>query len=210
MSNRILIFGDSIVWGACDEEGGWTTRVKRLIDKKRLTEGYSSSVYPLGISGDTTEDLLKRFNNETKARLDEDSNLVIIFAIGINDTQVDIKGLVNKISVEEFRENIKELVNQARKHTQDIIFIGLTPVDQRVNPMSWKPTHAYLNEQVAKYNRALQNVVKTQGVPFIELYSEMLMENYMKLLEDGLHPNTKGHEFIYNKVIKYLEENEIV
>ena len=84
---QILIFGDSITWGAWDEEGGWAQRFKKEIDKKAITANFTSyhSVYNLGISGDNTNDLLERFESETQRRLDEGEEAIILFAIGIND-----------------------------------------------------------------------------------------------------------------------------
>src|SRR5476651_375488 len=104
MNTRILIFGDSITWGAVDEDGGgWAQRIKQYVDKKTLTPGYASSVYVLGVSGDTTEDLLKRFNSEVQSRLDDESNLMIVFAIGTNDSYIEIKSQENQVSKETFR-----------------------------------------------------------------------------------------------------------
>jgi lysophospholipase L1-like esterase len=54
----ICVFGDSITWGAYDpERGGWVNRLRNDLEKKEIES------YNLGISGDTTADLLKRFNS---------------------------------------------------------------------------------------------------------------------------------------------------
>ena len=63
MEQTICIFGDSIAWGASDLEfGGWVARLRNYLE----TEKYDSSIYNCSISGDSTQDLLKRFSNETK------------------------------------------------------------------------------------------------------------------------------------------------
>ena len=60
----ICIFGASITWGACDpENGGWATMIKNYYEEKD-----GRSVYVLGVSGDTTEGLLKRLEIEALAR----------------------------------------------------------------------------------------------------------------------------------------------
>ena len=72
----ICVFGDSIAWGASDsEKGGWVERLKIYMGEHR-----SGNVYNLGVSGDTTNDLLERFEQEAKARESD----VIIFAVGTN------------------------------------------------------------------------------------------------------------------------------
>jgi lysophospholipase L1-like esterase len=211
MDTRILIFGDSITWGAVDEDGGgWAQRIKQYVDKKTLTPDYASSVYVLGVSGDTTDELLKRFNSEVQARLDEEADLMLIFAIGTNDSYIDVKSQRNQVSRETFRQNLRELIHHAKKYTQNILFLGLAPVDQRVNPMPWKPTHAYLIEEIAKYNDTLRETAEKEGVTFLDLFSKMSEENYRKLLFDGLYPNTEGHKYIYNFVIESLIDKSVV
>ena len=58
MEKIINIFGDSIAWGAYDEMGGWANRLKQYFSEDK--ENYIE-VYNLGVSGDNSEKLLKRF-----------------------------------------------------------------------------------------------------------------------------------------------------
>jgi lysophospholipase L1-like esterase len=81
---QILVFGDSNTWGAWDrEKGGWVNRLRLFLDR----EGDDVFLYNLGISDNTTQDVLGRFEFETKQRMKEDPDLVIIFDIGSNDSQ---------------------------------------------------------------------------------------------------------------------------
>jgi len=81
MRKKICVFGDSITWGAGDrEKGGWAARLKNYFG--RISD-FNVKITNLGISGDNTDDLLKRFKTEAVAR---EPN-IIIFAIGTNDSQ---------------------------------------------------------------------------------------------------------------------------
>ena len=80
---KILVFGDSIAYGAWDREGGWVQRLRRFLDEKNS----DVLVYNLSIDSDTTEDLLERFEFETKQRIRGDE-IILIFAIGVNDSQI--------------------------------------------------------------------------------------------------------------------------
>ena len=94
---RILVFGDSIARGAVDlEKGGWVERLRIYF----VNNSKDKSVYNLGISGDTTENLLKRFMNECKVREPE----IIIFAIGVNDSAI-IQNKNNWVSEKDFQKN---------------------------------------------------------------------------------------------------------
>ncbi len=213
MNNRILVFGASIVWGAWDSEGGWVTRMKKYTDKQAIDnqmENYDT-IYPLGISGDNTDDLLKRFGNELTSRLDEDSNMVVIIAIGINDSQFDISDNKNGVSITKFKSNLAKILKTARDNTKQIVLVGLIPVnDALLHPMPWKPTHGYSNVHVKKYDDVIKKLAKEKNILFIDLYKHFSEKDYKKLLSDGLHPNTEGHKVIYTKVLAELKSFEIL
>lgn len=189
----ICIFGDSIVWGAKDyENGGWVTLLKNYFKEKDL-----SNVYNLGISGDTTDDLLKRFENECKARNPE----IIVFAIGMNDSQYINSKDNPRISLDKFKENLNKLLNQSRKFTKKIVFIGLTAVDEsKVMPKPWSPEKYYDNENINKYNSKIKKFCQDNNVLFLDINDLLSNED----LDDGLHPDSKGHEKIFNKVKDFM------
>ena len=97
---RILIFGDSITYGAWDTElGGWANRLRIAFDK----ENQDWNIYNLGVSGDTINDVLKRFDVECQAREPEK----LIFAIGINDAKVIIDKNSNQTSEADFKKTFQ-------------------------------------------------------------------------------------------------------
>ena len=90
---RIFCFGDSITYGKWDAEHcGWVQRLRRFLDKNWEIYG-DNLVYNLGVSGDTTKNLLTRFEFEIEQRLKEEKEeVLIIFYIGINDSLFFLKG----------------------------------------------------------------------------------------------------------------------
>jgi len=145
----ILVFGDSITWGTADfEHGGWVTRL--FIE---LGRDFEIDVYNLGVSGDKTPDLLERFESETKARVEEGEEVILIFAIGINDSYFIHSKNTLMTPLEEFKVNIQELIDRAQKISSKIIFVGLTPVDEpKTTPIPWNTDKSYTNENIKKYN----------------------------------------------------------
>lgn len=129
---QILVFGDSITYGAWDKEGGWVQRLRKLLDKQNLSnsDNFYYLVYNLSIDGDTTNGLLKRFESETSPRMWEGEKTIIVFSIGINDSCFIQTKNIFMISKEKFEENIKKLINLAQKFSSNIVFIGLTPVEE--------------------------------------------------------------------------------
>lgn len=210
--HNILIFGDSITWGAVDSKGGWAQRIKDYVNIQTLAgKNHNNNVYPLGISGENSGELIKRLEAEASIRLDEDNKTALIIAIGINDSQIELLTHTNKISVEDFRKNLNQIVEIGKKFAQQVIFVGLTPVDEgKVKPMPWKLTHGYANEQIEKYNNVLKEVAEEQSVTFLEVYAKFQEVESKALLFDGLHPNDKGHELIYSIVKEYLLKEKII
>lgn len=209
---NILFFGDSITWGAWDKEGGWVARIKKFVDQKIMTSDfkYYHDVYNVGISGDKTTELLDRFESEAKNRIDEDSETVFVFAIGINDSQF-VEKIGNRTPIEQFQENLKVLITKAKRISSKIVFVGLFPVDDsKLTPTSWEVDKSYKLEYVEKYNQTIKQVCQTEKVDFIDIYSKFVEKEYKDLLIDGLHPNTEGHKEIYDLVLKFLLDEKYI
>jgi len=209
---QIFVFGDSITYGAWDKEGGWVQRLRRFLDEKVLTSSdFYYLVYNLGVSGDNTCDLLKRFKFEIEQRFCKNEKAIVIFAIGINDSQFVQSKNSNQVSEEQFKENLEKLIKLARNFTSIIVFVGLTPVDEsKTTPIPWNTDKFYKNEYIQRYNEIIKKVCKNNNLHYIEIFEEFAETNYQELLEDGLHPNSEGHQKIFEIVKNYLVENGII
>jgi len=210
---RILVFGDSIVYGAWDRgrEGGRVQKLRKFLDEKHFIDpDFDYSVYNLGVSGDTTEDLLERFEFEAKQRLKEEDG-IIIFQIGINDSQFIISQSGLRTLPEKFRKDVEKLINQAQKFTSQIVFVGPTPVDEiKTTPIPWNPDKIYKNENIKRNNEIIKSVCRENNIDFVEIFDNWIKSDYKKLLEDGLHPNSKGHKKIFETVKNFLIQNKTI
>lgn len=209
MAANILVFGASTTYGAWDPEGGWVTRLRKWLDEKNIGEkrykDYSgiSLIYNLGISDETTRDLIKRFKSDTEPRLWE--NNIFIFFAGLNDASFNNQTNSLITSPEEFQDNLKQLTELAKEYSQKIIFVGSLPVDEtKTDPVPWLKERSYTNEYVGKYNEIAKNFCQEQGVYFVEIYHKVIHTDYQKLLEDGLHGNAQGHQLIFEEVKNFL------
>lgn len=137
---RVLIFGDSNTQGFWDTEGGWVARLRRHYDKIQLqdTKGKDEpTVFNLGVSGDSSDDVLRRFRNEAQVRYSEE--IAIAFAVGVNDSRT--KAGKPYATTEQYGANLEKLAKQAREFTDKILFIGLTPCEEEItNPVPWGNT----------------------------------------------------------------------
>ncbi len=196
---NICVFGDSIAFGYYDlEKGGWVNRLRIYLDNKKDFDG---EIYNFGTSGDTTNDLLNRFDKETGA-LKPDA---IIFSIGTNDSTHLIKENKNRVPIERFENNLYKIFELAKKYTTDLTYVGIMPVDEsRTSPIPWATNIIYKNSSIKKYNDKIKEVCGKEDIKFIDLYNRLIKMDYKILLYDGLHPSAKGHEQITNEVISEL------
>ncbi|MFA5714523.1 MAG: GDSL-type esterase/lipase family protein [Candidatus Paceibacterota bacterium] len=188
----ICIFGDSITWGAFDfEKGGWVERLKTYLINDDVY------VYNLGVSNDSTENIIKRFDAEAEARNPD----IIIFSVGTNDAlKADGKNL---ISIDEFIKNIETLTDKARKITNKIVFIGLTTVDEsKTNPYSWDESLSSDNQTVGEYDEAIRVFCEENDIIFIDMLGLL---NKNEDLCDGLHPSATGHQKMFEVIKDAIE-----
>ncbi len=207
---RILVFGDSIAWGAWDKKGGWAERLKRFCYKKYLEDSqYFFSVYNLGISGNTTEHILERFEFETKQRrYEKPEEVVIIFDFSRNDSAFIHSKNDLRVPEERFKKNTKKLISLAKKYSLKIFLIGGCPVDEKItDPVSWNKDVSYRNTDAKLYDEIMALICREEKITFINVFDQFDINGDFN---DGLHPNSEGHRKIYEKVKEKLIENEII
>lgn len=208
---HIIVFGDSIAYGLADENGGWVSRLREIFDKKAFESNLEDFylIYNLGICGDTTTGLLERFDDEIERRLGEDEEIIIIFSIGVNDSEFYHPVKNFRIPEDQFKANIAELIKKAKKKTKQVFFVGLAPVDEsKVDPTPWTADFSYRNEYVEKYNEIIKQECEEKGVVFIDLLSKV-GESFKTHLVDGVHPSSEGHKIIF-EIVKEIIEKETV
>lgn len=209
---QILVFGDSITYGAWDIKGGWAGRLKSLVTKKTIAtnQKFYCTVHNLGISGNTTTDLLERAEFETEQRLKEPNETIFIFNIGVNDAIHDRRDIA-WTEPEKFRENLEKLIGIARKYSSKIVFIGIMPVNEaKASPVFWDAEVFYSNARLEKYNGIIKTVCAKNNAHFIDIFRKLIKSDYKNLLEDGVHPNSKGHKMIFDEVKKLLIMKNII
>lgn len=202
----ITIFGDSVAVGHWDEEGGWVSRLAKYLSSRCIKSNYKEwySVHNFSVSGAGTGPLLDRFPEEAKA-LGWGKDSIFIFSIGLNDSVVNVKTGETVMPIEKFKRNLDELSKISLKHTPNVVFMSLTPVDDNeVNPMPWNTEIGYQTSEVLKFNQVVKEFSAKNSFDFINTYDLMVKEGLGRVLEDGAHPSSRGHELIFEAVKNYL------
>jgi lysophospholipase L1-like esterase len=206
MEKTICIFGDSITMGAWDlEKGGWGNRLRLFIDTEQRSGGIKDyfATYNLGVDGDTTDGLLKRFQAEAEFR----NSSIIIFAIGSNDSVFDKAKNKFLVPLDEFEINIKRLIDEARNISQTVIFLSAGIIDEKkTKPLVWASDFYQENKNVLLYNQKIKEITEKNEVLYLDIFDSLSEKD----LEDGVHPNSGGHEKIYLKVKDFLLNNKVI
>jgi len=199
LKGNICVLGDSIVYGAWDEEKhGYVNRLREDLKENKQVE----NVYALGIPGETTAGLLKRLDSELTPRTPD----TIIIGIGINDTIYIKNKQQESINIKEFISNISKIIAIATTYTNNILMLGLTNViEERTTPILWNDNEIYFNDTIKKYDIALEDYCNMNKVQYLKLFDLLQQTDFF---DDGIHPNEKGHEKIYKAIKKKGEKYE--
>lgn len=180
-----IVWGDSIVYGWHDTElGGWVNRLKINLSKKNK----GNFVFNLGIPGQDSNDIIKRFEKELTYRFNNDDDFKLIFSFGIKDSLLINK---DKKHLDIFEENITQIMKKAREFTKDICFIGLIKPDLTIR-------NEYKLDNVMLIDAVIKKQCKLNNIKYIEM-KHIINE---KDLADGLHPNPIGYEKITNEILR--------
>ncbi len=203
----ILCFGDSITFGRGESPSvGWVGRLKVFFENK----ADHNAVYNLGIPGNTSNNLLDRFDAEAKARirLSSEDQFVILISIGTNDSKLLGSDEKPNVSVEQFESNIKELLSKSHSNKAKLAFIGLVPVDETIT--ADYNGNKYVNSRIEQFNNVIKEICELNNIPFLDLFDLMIRQDFRLLLDDGLHPNDEGYDFMFEEIKKFLVQKKLI
>lgn len=198
---KILVFGDSIAWGAFDnEKGGWVERLKTHFLQNYEEQGVG--IYNFAVSSNDTRGVLKFLGSDIeKINQIEKEDLILLFSIGSNDPRYIVEPNNVFITEKEFDENLQKIIELAQKYSNNIIFTGLMKVDDKLT-QPWNENEFWENKSIESYNKIISQKCAENKINFIPLFNIINESD----LSDGLHPNTKGHEKIYNHIKEKLQK----
>ena len=198
---RIIAMGDSLVYGYGDKEGGgWVERLRR----HWMNSPQDHVLYNLGVRGDRTSQVKKRLSLEFSYRGEIRNKYpdLIILSVGVNDTpRLGHNQGRNQTSYEQFSADINSLLDQAQE-LAPVIFIGMIPVDEEKMPFL-DCFYFNLRDQY-HYKEVTKQACQLRNIPYLDTFDLWMSrgENWRKsqMSADGLHPNVKGYETLYQEI----------
>ncbi|MGV0828454.1 SGNH/GDSL hydrolase family protein [Empedobacter brevis] len=200
-----LFFGDSITYGEYDGVlGGYVDIVKRYCHAEFYQNNTNEiNCFNLGIGGETTEGLIKRFEIEVQARHSPDENL-IFFLYGAND--LTEKNNVELVSLSDFEANLSQMISHAKEFTKHVYLISILPISKTVDGINVPERKFRTTQKIELYNQKLKELAAENDVEFIDIFSSFDANKEVFLSKDGVHPNEKGYDFIATQIKPILEK----
>lgn len=211
----MLIFGASGTHGVGGEHGGWADKIKLWLHEEMFGpngKGQQCIVYELGIVGDTTRDVVGRFEVETLARIAEKDpkNTYVIFSAGANDSKATNNPTNYLHTADEYGDNVYAFIQQAKKFANHILCVGLLPIDQskvypKHNPLTGGKSY-FDNQRMHQFEEVLVRTCQPEKVPCVSLFGTVPARWVEDCVgADGMHPNDAGHQWVFEQVKPRLE-----
>ena len=192
--SRICFIGDAFTVGAGDETIlGWVGRLAQA----EWQRNHDVTVYNLGIRGDSTRAIRRRWRGECEARLPQGSNGRLVFMFGGNDAK-EIVGTGIDVPLEESVANARAIVAEAAAW-YPTLWISLIPMNEtRPYPtlLPGMPQYRFDNGRQALYTQRYAEVARELAVPFLDIHAPLLHDpEWQRLTQsgDGSNPNAEGY-----------------
>lgn len=213
-SLRLCVIGDSITAGTGDERClGWPGRLAA----GALLAGADLTIYALGVRGDTSEDVAKRWRAEATARLPAIFPRGLVFQFGLNDCAIrewDDGRRERRVEAERSRSVTRAILADAAAEAP-VLMIGPAPVDdERSGPQLVPGLRQHLrNDDVALLDVALADVASGLGVPYLSVFGSLLGDpTWRRALRqgDGIHPTGEGYDALAGLVSAWPAWQELL
>ncbi len=181
-----------------------------LLQRELIGRKLDAKVINAGVGGNTTRRAMSRFETDVLAKKPD----IVIIQFGINDAAVDVwktpPAVKPRVSLQEYEANLRNFIRQLKR--KEIQVVLMTP-----NCLRWTPSlkklygkSPYLPDEksgfnvlLVQYAKVVQRIGREELIPVVDVYTAF--EKYGKqkgrsvddLLLDGMHPNNKGQQIVF-------------
>ncbi|ETI52984.1 hypothetical protein F441_03986 [Phytophthora nicotianae CJ01A1] len=210
----MLLVGDSLTEkGTIPKNNGWVTLLQH--DYRR-----SVTVVPRGLSGYNTKWYLKYGVPSIQGEISSGAYMPTLITIwlGANDAALpNGTAMAQHVPVESYKENLVLLVLHFQTMAPDAGILLITPpyVDDKTQQRNarkykgdMKDMVAHSNTMAGIYARACVETANKLGLPVLDLhtyFNNMTDWDRKNVLEDGLHLNMRGNNFMYEQLLQKID-----
>lgn len=179
----LVCFGDSITANELDSKGRdrLTPRISKAMPGWKIVNS--------GISGNTTVDAILRIEEDV---VDHHPDLVTVL-LGANDSAIH-----RNVDIELYEENLRRIVRKIGP--EKTLLISAAPVVE-------SRQDARKNDTLHQFSKVVEQVAADTGAHFLDFFEKMIQQPGYEdfLMEDGLHFNYKGYEFLSDAILTKIK-----
>ena len=176
---RICFIGDSLVAGSYDAEClGWVGRIAA----SARARGHDVSPYNLGVRGENSAQIAKRWRAEAECRQSPQQESRLVFEFGVNDTR-EVNGKP-RMEPAQSLATAREMLSAASRW-KPTLMVGPPPSCDEPR-----------NERVNHLSKQLKILCAELNVPYLDSYSPLAASaSWMASVKsvDGTHPSAAGY-----------------
>lgn len=175
---QLVGFGDSLMAGyQLPQEDALPAQLQRLL----VAKGHAVVIANAGVSGDTTSGGLSRVDWSVPDGTDG-----VILELGANDA---LRG----IAPEQTEKNLEQIIMRLKERNIPIFFVGmLAPPNMG-------------DDYGQKFNAIYPRLAEKYDLPLYPFVLDGVISDRSLLLEDGMHPNTKGLQLMAERMLPLAE-----
>lgn len=202
LPKKLVIIGDSVIYGYGDPEGGgWVERLRR---QWMAPDSLGHVIYNLGVRGDGVEQVSRRLEQEFRLRGELRNRVpdLIVLSVGVNDSaRVGRPNGRPFTDFGQFQDQMADLLDQAQRLCP-VLFVGMTPVQSAAMPFA--EVLYYCHADQLRYKEATRQACQVRGIPYLDIFQSWVLQGQewwqARIGEDGLHPNTLGYRTLLSQV----------
>ena len=201
---KILLFGDSIT------EFAYTTAPFSL--GAGLSNVYTRKLDILhrGYAGYNSRWAIKVLKDILNDPTSKDIVIATIF-FGANDSCL---GGEQKVPLEEYLQNMKQLASMLQECGIKPIFVGLGLFNRElwevIKVEDVEMGRIRTSDNLQLYSNSLKKLAQENNIPFLDLHEVFTKrggDNWKELLTDGLHFSSSGYQIWYDELLAAINEN---
>ena len=164
---KVFVIGDS----ASMHYGPYLKKMvedKFQYDRKRGTEQALMDLdKPIGANAGDSRMVLEYLEEEFKKNTRYD---ILLINCGLHDIRIDRFSNKVQIGLEEYKINLNKIINILKKMTNEIIWIGLTPIIDEIHNSREEGFLRYSKDAFTYDNNATQ-IMSEHNIPCIDIYN---------------------------------------
>jgi lysophospholipase L1-like esterase len=208
---QFIILGASYAYGVGGQSGGWGNLLKNHLHNKMYSEGGEGEkfeVFNFAKPGATTQFVLDT-SPDLLTHYCRNKSATIILNIGANDAKAVNSPTNFLTTLPKFSNQLELLLDALIEFSEDIIFAGDCPIDEaktnpKVNPFDGSNSY-FTNSRREELKEITLELCRDKEAHYLQIEVDKNEWIQTCLFRDGLHPNQKGHQLIFNQLISHLE-----